>query len=549
MGQVKKAYIDTAFTRDNISSSWKGGRAALTSDIGDSNSVTIGSKVLSNKTHTENMAMLNVMDYGAYNDSTNANATRLAIKAASDDAWNSDPKLGVFFPPGIFLIDSTLNIKPNYYYGVAGKTKIVTNNNDEYIFSVYTYASHVNNTEECYFKDLILIGAAGDYTANPPTGTGRGGCLNIAFTGGSTYLKKAVLDNIKIDGFYYEGLQVKQVMTAIIKDCEVKNCSQYSINPARNKYIEVINCKVSNSRTGIEVYAKDPTVSAANPDNSIVLIDNFIANNLHGDGIVLYGGNSTISNSSISFYDTTINDISSNSGIRIQGIYNRYENITIKDTKIDSAILYGIHFVNSTYAPDNVDIYNCNITNSNRAGINISLTGGTGDRKINIYNNKIIDFNRARTTELFSAGLSINSKNVTARNNTIYFSDTTGTLFTTKGYFPVYIGSGLDSIIIDDNNFKSPDGRDNQIMFYDSNTGTYSVRNNKGLGFERAIKIYAGGAEHYQLSNNTISGDNYISEIEGNISFSTKVINSDSLCVVKYNSSGAAIDTSTRINR
>lgn len=73
--------------------------------------------------------VINVLDYGAYNNNTNAAATRAAIQAALDAANNSTPKKVVYLPEGTYAVDDSLVLYDYQIVRGAGWRRTVISGN------------------------------------------------------------------------------------------------------------------------------------------------------------------------------------------------------------------------------------------------------------------------------------------------------------------------------------------------------------------------------------------------------------------------------------
>lgn len=121
------------------------------------------------KTHNRMIegAEINVLDYGAYNDGTNASATTLAIQAALDKTVSSGKH--IYFPPGTYLIDSELTISPSSMTKISGdRAWIRTNatlshmlkidNRDSYNISIHGMQFIANSSSTV--TDLVIVEGA-----------------------------------------------------------------------------------------------------------------------------------------------------------------------------------------------------------------------------------------------------------------------------------------------------------------------------------------------------------------------------------------------------
>jgi hypothetical protein len=122
--------------------------------------------------------ILNVLDFGAYNDGTNAPATRLAIQSALD--------LGkpVYFPVGTYLIDQELVLKPGSKIIGAGTYSAFANSlggqpaplKDISVGTTYIKYDGILSTTAC------IIRASVEAVGIEPTDTNTRNLLNIGVT-------------------------------------------------------------------------------------------------------------------------------------------------------------------------------------------------------------------------------------------------------------------------------------------------------------------------------------------------------------------------------
>lgn len=140
-------------------------------------------------------APINVLDYGAKNDGTDAAATTAAIQAAFTAATNASQEgsaIGVVFPPGRYVVNASITINAQNIYvsspGIARiEPSILTGASTYTIFNLTGSAGRVtieNLTFYMFGSDCIALGATNIWrqaTVN-----------NCYFIGGSTALDLAV---------------------------------------------------------------------------------------------------------------------------------------------------------------------------------------------------------------------------------------------------------------------------------------------------------------------------------------------------------------------
>lgn len=128
---------------------------------------------------------VNVLDYGAYNDGTNATATRTAIQAAMDSG-----SAIIFFPQGEYIIDKPLRAKSGHAQNltIRGQSRVSTkikpasvDISDE--LGINSLFINQENDGKLSFENIRFISDIGAYTGNAIYCVEAGSNSQVIFSG------------------------------------------------------------------------------------------------------------------------------------------------------------------------------------------------------------------------------------------------------------------------------------------------------------------------------------------------------------------------------
>ena len=151
-------------------------------------------------------APVNVMDFGAFNDGTNATATTAAIQAAIDTGAKS-----IYFPQGTYLISSTLSITGSQqnFFGDGGLKSSPIIQANANTFPIFT-AAGTGTQSLLSFSNLTLKYG------------NRGFVSNVIPSGGFAILDRTSFVNVTFDQQTVGGIYGDATQKMIIG--QVKNC-------------------------------------------------------------------------------------------------------------------------------------------------------------------------------------------------------------------------------------------------------------------------------------------------------------------------------------
>jgi len=235
----------------------------------------------------------NVLDFGAYNDGTNATATRAAIQAAID----AIPAEGgtVFIPAGSYIVDATLVPASNMTIQGAGMgvTVIQTSGTTFTIMKVTTVHSNVT------YRDFTLDGNA------KTGGENTNGLLHM---GSAT---DCLVERVETRYGAYNGMYVGGEATRVkVKNCRSHNNGDTSWGHGFVFWNKIRECSImecesySNLINGIWTGVNLPTESAEY--NSHIIISNNLCYDNAYSGIYV---------DSASYYTTVENNICYNNAL------------------------------------------------------------------------------------------------------------------------------------------------------------------------------------------------------------------------------------------
>lgn len=163
----------------------------------------LGNDTVSGQLKHPESTVLNVVDYGAFNDGTNATATTAAIQAAIDDCVTATGQV-VYLPAGTYLINSTLNLTGGMTLRGDGMEKTI----------IYSTSNSII---------LNLISGSGNYDFVGPTlkdlqvkGSKTAGSnqIGIKCEPGGDSMAEVLLENIKILTCGSHGLTIKKTFSS-----------------------------------------------------------------------------------------------------------------------------------------------------------------------------------------------------------------------------------------------------------------------------------------------------------------------------------------------
>lgn len=157
--------------------------------------------------------VISVLDFGAYNDNTNATATTAAIQAAVDYAAANASVQCIEFPAGIYQINAPINVAGNYNYGLLlnGNNSRVISTHNGIAFDCDASAAPGSRIY-LTIRNLVVTGPGASSTSS----------VGFQLLGAGYYL-----DNIISYGFY-QALYGKGCLISNFNNCTF-TYSQYGI--------------------------------------------------------------------------------------------------------------------------------------------------------------------------------------------------------------------------------------------------------------------------------------------------------------------------------
>jgi hypothetical protein len=340
--------------------------------------------------------VVSVLDFGAFNNGTNAAATTTAIQAAIDSIGSKGGL--VYFPAGTYLVSSTITISKNKtYLQGQGNNSIITRNTDYGNTFVFTG----NTTTGLNLFDVGISDIQITSTALTTSGA------HIKADG----VWRMTIDNIYIqDGFI--GFDFGGLVASNISNIYLVFTSLYSGSTTGRKYMTFKNASSAFAKKSSgDVFVNNFNLRG-NTSNQITEIGLEI---ISADGIWFENGhigNTTYSNILLNASTTEMlnlvffSNVMSDEGItnsltfdgNVPSVNNliEFSNCTFKSGGIPSFCDYGIIFLaNSTVT--NVKFTGCTVTEFGKTGVTTS-----GANHTNIYfSNCNVFTNGSDTTATF----------------------------------------------------------------------------------------------------------------------------------------------------
>ena len=340
--------------------------------------------------------VVNVLDFGAFNDGTNAAATTSAIQAAIDSIGSKGGL--VYFPAGTYLVSSTITISKNKtYLQGQGNNSIITRNTDYGNTFVFTG----NTTTGVNLFDVGISDIQITSTALTTSGA------HIKADG----VWRMTIDNIYIqDGFI--GFDFGGLVASNISNIYLVFTSLYSGSTTGRKYMTFRNASSAFAKKSSgDVFVNNFNLRG-NTSNQITEIGLEI---ISTDGIWFENGhigNTTYSNILLNasttemlnlvFFSNVMSDEGTTYSLAFDGnvptVNNliEFSNCIFKSGGSPSFCDYGIIFLaNSTVT--NVKFTGCTVTEFGKTGV---TTSGANHQKI-YFSNCNVFTNGSDTTATF----------------------------------------------------------------------------------------------------------------------------------------------------
>jgi len=498
---------------------------------------------------------VNILNFGAYSDSTNSSVTKTAIQNAVKFARkiNSD----LYLPAGKFLISGEISMQAATYTGRgitvkgAGKTKTFIYLDGDPTGLVAHFGGSANdftNNDSLYndfeYSDMTLVGNKPLNTSDGVT-AGDGGIYHQYNSGASP--RRMFAHNLRFIKCGL-GLQLKGLDTHVrVTNCEFLNSDWVGLTPAGNT-VEVDNCFFDSLESGIECYAV--TGTSVSPDsNGLIVISNNVLKNINYYGMAIYAWTSMILDGN-QLYGNDGAYAGDRDGLLlrwsptyIRGFFNGrsaiISNNVIRNFRNRGITMdIGTSWASATEADsiiDNVLISNNIISNNRISAVGIELDAAKYLKVLKISSNEFINNNIENAlSQCLSLYLNkVNNAHIV--NNTIR-KDTSDAI---NSVHPICL-LNCDSTEVVQNDFYTLYGE--PYLWCDSTSvKTLNAYNNKGLSI-RGVYDFNNTTRYYQQSL-VYRGGTLVGGYPSTIGFLQTIINNDSLCSVKYDASGAAVDT------
>jgi len=508
----------------------------------DAQKATIAGQSVNIREHLENMNMVNVIDFGAYNDSTNASITRAAIQAALDSAHSQGGY--VYMPIGVYACDTSLNVVPGVPLVGQDKFKTVIKANHNYpgIRLSSTVTIEDSTLNNIHLANFTVQGSGGFTTfATDTAGTSSHGGITLA--GGAAYgttkLNNVIMENVVVKDFAKEAYYVWDARKWTATNCDAYNIKHEAFGAKDVETVIISGCEVDSVLYFYEGRVSNWPDATDNNQSTFIFTDN-IGRNIRDTGLWSVNGENIIVTGNTMLGAGVLDTVSSErSGIYLRRVATvpsgDIENVTIANNNISGFKYFGIYLstigaTNGVISGD-INIHDNHIWDNGSSGLAILSDDSTEiSGVINIYNNfihdnlqdKVLDTREIYLSEINSPQLFGNKIQNVNKPNYVFFDGC---------YNPI---------------FKNNDCRGGHATPYISmNDSTYRpvLYMNDGLRYYDALYNYGTAVGYYQnlmVNKDGVWKGGYPSEV----GFRETIVDGG-LVRIKYNETGTVVDTVT----
>ena len=535
-----------------------------------------------------NNRIMNPMWAGAYADSTNSAANNVAFQKAVVHAYYTKAKTVV--PTGKFLLDSITYLPP--HTDISGDPintwLIIKDDGDNSInlphFQNWNskagdigYSSWDSLNANYRIANMILVGPASaalyEGSTVPATNPYNGLADGVAGDDGGIFMQpniaggyddpmEATVENIT--GIRIGmGIQLKGMEKVEIRNCDVSNINWAAYTPVAQNYI-LENCLSDSTQFGVESLCRPYPLTGHTTKDSTAFgkIINCTFKNFYWYGASVYSYTNFLFQGNQLFGTQNWSGSNFEHGglwIKVSRQYmddvsSTKRSIIISDNTINKTRGGGIYFSVSGTGLDstlgNVTIHDNIIQENYKTGIsfskqlntNFDTTSQIG--RVLIHDNNL--WNNGRTEEYNGTQqIYLNYCDSAYVHHNVVYRDTSKLGHLTAA--PVFIKNSI-GVIIEANDFRSQ--YPTIFVLADSfSVATAKLINNFGLDVDGALYDNDNNEGYPQnIWVDETTGQAAIGGYPNTVFFIPQIINNDSLCIVKYNTSGAIVDTSDRIN-